>query len=1482
MFIILLLVTLTGIIQIPAVQNYTAKNVTNLISRKLGTSIIFSNLKIAGLNRVWFNDLLVYDPHNDTLIYGKKVLVVTSSLYKVLTKQETDNIIIRKLQFENSKFNLNIDSSGYVNLQFFMDFLQKGKDTVNKVKKPFKIKDIRIIDSRFTMHNQKVTRVSKGIDFGNMVLNDFNLHALNLSIYKDTLKAYIGSMKLTEKSGFEIDKFSAYLNLSTKHLGFEKASIVTPTSLINADHIYTHFAKYKDFATATLYQKVLFDVSIADATLNLADLGFFHDVFWEDNQRVLLTGKFYGQLSNLKGNNISLHWGNSSRIKGNIDLNGLPDVNETFLIFDLAELSTNIEDITSLKLPRGYHIDLPKNLKNIQNISYAGNFTGYFNDFVAHGKLRTNLGDVSTDISFAPDSLNQLKFEGRLKTLDFELGKMIANEKLFGKISLDAQINGIFLKDKSFQADINGVVPKFQFNKYVYQNININGSVTNRRFVGKMDIQDPNLNMEFNGLVDLSLNPWQYDFRANIIDANLYALNITDIDTNYHISVFLKAKATGKSIDEVNGEVELLNSLFTKSDRQIQVYDLKLMVKNDPELNEIILRSDIADVDVSGKFKISNLKNDLINYLSTYVPNLFANNIIFYKDTLFSQINLNAKFKQTEPFFNFFFPKYLVGENSVIKAVFNPSKLNLFKLDFNTPVLRIGNNTWQGLVVNVASKDSMLYADIGGQSLNIAERIEFKNFTVKTSTRKNLLNFSTNWMNWDTTLYKGKLTGNVRFCKTDTFHSLLFNINPSTIVFNDSLWDISACTINAGSQNISVDNFNLLHNNERLSVKGRLSNSSNDSLLCSFNNFNLANLNYFTRNKNLLFNGHLNGTSQITGFMDNRLFFSSLSIDSLFINNEPYGHVSINSDWNHEKEALSINAIAERGKLVNINFSGDYYPSQNKKIDFHFTINKMKTDVFSPFVAKVFSDLKGLVSGQLEITGMGGHTSLSGKLKFQKNSLTVNYLRTRYNFTTDIDVSNNNFVLDNVEFFDADGNNGFVNGIVHVEHLKDLSFNLSVTANNLFCLNTREIDNKMFYGTAYATGTFKMNGIPSNLNFDVIAKSNKNTRICIPLTQTADVSRYSFIKLIQNEPAQEAILEEKRNFKVDFSGMQMNLNFDVTPDAEVQIIFDSKVGDIIKGRGNGKMNMSINTLGTFNLVGDYNIEKGDYLFTSHNLINKKFNIEPGGSLRWSGDPFNAQIDLTATYSTRASLYQLLGDSTSAGKTLVNCQIFLTGLLMTPTWKFGLELPNVDESIRERVNSKITSDEERTRQIMALLVLNQFYPISGSSNQFNTQSESNNIAGVNASELLANQVNYWISQISNDFNFDINYHPGTKSALNSREVEAALSTQLLNDRLSVNGSVDYKINAAAQNSYKLIGDVDLDYKLNKKGTLRFRAFNRSNDQLTTEYSTHAYTQGAGIFFVEEFNTLKELLGRYWSALTGKNKKKKSAEINAKGI
>jgi hypothetical protein len=1254
---------------------------------------------------------------------------------------------------------------------------------------------------------------------------------------------------------------------------FSDLEINTPNSSINADRINLDFTGYQDFKPELLFDKILVELQLNQSVIDFFDIGYFADIFFNYNQKIKVGGQLKGPLSNIKGKQFELGWGSTSSLSGDFNIRGLPNINETFLYLNINNLLTTTKDITSLQLPGNLTLNPPEFFNNIEYLTYKGNFTGFFNDFVAYGKLSTNIGIISTDMMFTPDSLNSITFSGKITTTDLLIGSLLDN-KLLKDISLNLQIDGTISKNNPLRTRLNGTIAQLTFKEYPYRNIHINGELFDKRFNGNVRIDDPNLTMEFDGLINMATELPQYIFTVNVIDADLYDLKISTSDPEYHASFLLTANASGRSLDAINGEFKLLNSLFTKTDRQIQIYDFNLQARNDGDRNEITISSDLFDASITGDFSLSHIKDDFCQFMSRFIPAIFTEPKFTSNKILATQINFDIDFKQTRPFFEFFLPDYLIEESSKLKGSFALNNEKMFSLTLISPALKIMNNTLKGLVVNIDSEDSVIYTDIGSQTLNLSQRVDLKNFTFNSSLLKNDISFHTRWLNWDSTLNKGSISGHALFHESDYPGLITLFLNPSAVTVSDSLWNLNSFAIEFDTAGFSIDSLKILHNDQYLTATGKISQSPEDTLFFAFNNFNLANINFFTRRQDIELSGLLNGSGNMTGVKTNPIFFAALAIDSLVFNGEQFGNCSIHSLWDNRKQSLDIYAEAKRGKLTMLKLEGDYFPSKKGKMDFNITLNKLKANIINPFVEGIFSDFRGLISGDLQLTGFKDNPILSGNLKLIKNAFTIDYLKTRYNFTTEVEIANNNFILENIEIFDQEGNSGTLNGIVRTESLKNLNLNLGINISNLLCMNTKESDNSMFFGSAYATGSIKIRGAPENLNFDIDAETNKNTHIYIPLSQSSEVIEYNYISFIRPDTSNSKNISIEDVQKVNLSGIQMNFNLDVTPDAEVQIIFDPTVGDIIKARGSGKMVLSINTLGTFDMVGEYTIDKGEYLFTLQNVINKRLKIDQGSSLRWTGDPFNAIVDITAVYRTKAPLTDLFGTASdqevSQDRVTVDCRIFLTGNLMSPDIRYDIYLPFSDEETRNRVNSKIQSEEELSKQFLALMVLNRFY----FPNQYSgEQNNEGYLAGVNnASELLSNQFSNWLSQISSDFDLGFTYRPGNE--ITPQEVEFALSTQLLNDRLSLNGSVDMKTNAAVSNSEAIAGEFDLDYKLNEKGKIRLRAFNRSNDNQLSNQSP--YTQGVGVFYKEEFNTVGGLINRYWAALTGKKKKFKPEE------
>jgi hypothetical protein len=344
-------------------------------------------------------------------------------------------------------------------------------------------------------------------------------------------------------------------------------------------------------------------------------------------------------------------------------------------------------------------------------------------------------------------------------------------------------------------------------------------------------------------------------------------------------------------------------------------------------------------------------------------------------------------------------------------------------------------------------------------------------------------------------------------------------------------------------------------------------------------------------------------------------------------------------------------------------------------------------------------------------------------------------------------------------------------------------------------------------------------------------------------------------------------IDKSEKYTVDLSGINMNFDLDATPQAETRLIFNPELGDMIKASGRGSLNMEVNQNGDFRIFGEYIIEEGNYMLSLKNVINKKFEIQQGSRIIWNGNPENADINVTAVYNLRTSLDNLFMDTTSyyQKRIPVQCKINLTEKLNNPQINFNIDLPTADESTKARLNSVLSSKEEMNKQFLSLLVLNTFMPAE----QYMAGQSAPDELGAGGmafttSELLSNQLSHWLSQISSNWDIGVNYQPGDE--ISRDQVEVALSTQLLNDRLIINGNV--ASGGRTTQASEIVGDVRVDWKLTQNGKLRLKFFNRNSDRLI--YEETRYIQGAGLYYREDFNSFGELIRK----ITGKKKKKKS--------
>jgi hypothetical protein len=1451
------------------VQTLLIKRITRHFSHEIQSTISVGRAEFIFFNKVSLTDVLIKDKNNDTLIFTSKI---TAS--------------IRNLNFKNKKFTLGqvsvtdpvvaliTDSTGILNLRWYLDMLMQPVDTA-KPGTTVIIHQANLRNARFYLINKDAERGATPIDFNNLRLSGINGMVEDFIVRDDSTSFSIYNLSFVESGGFTVRKMTSDFLITRNHILFSDAYINCDSSILNVSHFELRpdsTGSYGNFIDA-----VRLDILLEKSLVSSNDLQHFVAPIKGMNDSIYISGRVYGTVAEMRGRNISLSYRDNTILDCDFDLSGLPEIQNTYMHISVNDLKTNVSEIRSFKIPEKGNVVLPEYFDKLGTISFNGSFTGFTTDFVAYGKLNSDAGNLSLDVSLRPEETNRFKIKGLVTGTSIALGALTGESDLFGNLSMRANVDMYAYSLKEFTGQLTGIVDSVEINNYKYRNISLNGNIGELTWDGTVKISEPNIKMDLLGLFNFSGELPEFDFTLNLAKANLYKLNIVESDTTASASMLLTANFKGNNIDNLDGEIKLLNSNLTKFGTTLELYDFTVRSYIDNNQHVISLHTDYADAEIRGRFNIAGLNSSVGSTLARLVPSKYRMPL---KKTDFvkEKLTLNITFKNTDKINNFFRTGILLSDKSILNVEIMSD--SLVKIIWNAKKLQAWGNTFNNMSFEADLSSSDLSAMLRTTSLNFMGQSELRGFSADISTEPDQFRFNFNWDNHEAVLNRGDFTARGSFIKDPKGNSgpvLKIDIDSSEIYNRNNLWKINYSTLHIDSNFVNVDRL-LISNGERYYlIDGTLSENTADSLRLEFKGINISPLNYVLSNKNepdpidLGLKGELNGNILLTNVYHNPLIESNLAISDFSLLQSDYGTLSLISAWNNISKVADVRAGNNFNGKKMLDIAGHYDPA-GKIIDLSVTADKLPINALNPLLKVFASEIAGSATGTIRLSGETNKLVIKGAVMVDNGSIKVDYLQTKYGINDSIRFNRNNILFRNIRLTDERGNLATLSGSVNHEFFKEFYPDLTITLNNTMVLNTNAKDNEMFYGIAFGSGVTTIKSGPNSIIFDISAKTGSNTRFYMPLVTTATISDHSFITFINPDTSgmPETVPVKNIPSTVAQTGIDLNFDLEVTPDAEVQLIFDEKVGDVIKGHGYGNLNINLNRRGDLRISGDYIIEEGEYTFTLGNILNKPFKIESGGRISFNGDVDNAEIDMKAIYSLRTSLNTILAgvsDSKYNERIPVECQINLSGKLFNPTIDLDIELPSADEANRAYLRNVITSEEEMNRQFLYLLVTNSFIGASG------TESAGTGMA-VTTTEMLSNQLSNWLSQISQDFDIGFLYRPGSRENLNAQEVEVALSTQLLNDRVTINSNLGVRDQkGSTETTEKITGDFDIEYKITEK--IRFKFFNRFNDPTTGK---HDYTQGIGLFFREDFDKFSDLFRKRNKS---EMKKEEEPEVTANG-
>lgn len=1450
------------------VQNYIAQKVTSSLSKKTGTRVTLKTLEIGVMKGIQATDVQL----NDTL--GRRILKIG----ELKAQPEWFELLAGRPRFRSASLDTvdlrMIIRKGQVDYSF-VQFINKltGADTTSSSSsgKPFKLtfRRIGLSHVHFVLHDENVadTMEPHTIDFNDLDIRNGDIRIRNFNLTGGTLHFVISNLSAEERSGFVIKKLQTDITINPRHFSFKNTVAETNHSRIQV----SYEMQGPSWATYSYYDdSVKMSAKFGPSVLDMSDLGYFSAVmFTMPNTLRILGGTVEGPLRDLHSTDLDFEYGEKTHFIGDVSFMGLPDFYNSDIHAAIQKLTLSFDDIRSFGIPGDSttHIVLPEAIRKFKPLELSGRFDGKYGDFITSLQIHPlDQGRLDLGIALKTNDDTIVRLGMNVKGSGFPLNEIIQSNGTLGS----ADFKGSVFMDKTVP-DSSGMriqleVKKIYVNAYNYQNINFTGLMKHDTLKTALKINDPHLNMMLDGFAGLKSKP---EFHLNL------ALRKADFDSlnwwtskDFHLKTSGWIYFRGLDPDSMTARVSLTNSKlqFGRKEYPVKQIDLEKYIVHGKGM-VLKINSDLLKFSMTGNYGLSELARSTGQFLNHFFP--MTNIPPPLPEYASKDVDVNLELLKPA----------LVGDQFLDGLQISPDAVFNAKIDFKKHTMEAEGHAsimkYQGTdfldnSVQVTTKGGMLQMTGRIKHLILKDSTKadksvfgMDSLIARTNMKHDSLRFGLFWNNKGTKL---KNIGDIEglYVKRDSTQRL--TISKSKVFINDTRWHIQPENAMVyDRQGWRFENFLISGGDSKIAFQGRIPGTAGDSLEVSFHNWDLANLNLLWHYWGFNLDGKMNGYVNISNMGTSFARVANLTIDSLSLNKSGLGTAYILSTWDNVNNSAFIKSqIIRKGngsaKRV-FGMEGFYYPYRVNQLDMNLIFNGIKLNGVNPFLREYISQLHGEATGTVTAHGTLGAPELSGSLTLDNVGLVINYLNTKYSFRQNTFVFNKNDIdFGRFMLYDTLGNHAVVQGKLLHHNFHDARLDVNLSTSRLLFFNTTRSMNEVYYGTAIGSGDISIKGPLDDIQMDLNVQSEKGTSVVLPLDDNSEFSDNNFV--IFRKPQKDTLKDKSAESVLNTpqtsqSQYQININMGVLPSALLKIYLPSGLGTI-ESQGEGNLKLQLNSLGDVSLAGDYTVDRGAFDFTLADLVRKHFELVKGGRISWSGDPYKATVNIKGLYKLKADI-STLGvtiDTTASYKNRVNvdCYVVMSRDLFNPQIGFQIKFPDLDPDLQRLAYAQLdtTNVALMNQQMISLLVLRSF--------------SMNNITNASLSSstysILSNQLSGLLSRISKNINVGVSYKPGDK--LSKEEFDLALSTQLFNDRLAINGNFGMSYDRQNNATSNLVGDVDIDYKITKDGRWRLKAFNHSNVNSWYYYNNYdkisPYTQGAGIVYTKAFDNFWELFGK----------------------
>ena len=1466
-------------------QTRVADKVVRTLSEKLDGNITFEKIHFKPFTTLVLKNIVItdkspiQDPTDSTATqidtFFRAEYIIAKFTLKGLRSE--NGLHLDKATISNAQMNLVLEDSITENRNKFNNLsrifgLKKPETPKQNDKEIFHIRKVEINGFNFRMKNYSSlkTPYRGGINWNDLDIYDIDIAAEELQFKGRVMSGNVDKLSFKEKSGYICHKISGSAKVGNGKTVIRDLTLNDPWSDISLPlymMTYDNVEAFKDYIA-----DVKMEAEIVESIIDFRTISYFAPTL--DNNRLILdvkSGGFEGTVDDFSIKKMQVA-SKAGGFEGTINgrMTGIPEIEETGIdakIDNFRLTSAGLSHFVSQWMHEG-SLDL-SDLAPGTSFRVSAKAKGLLNDLDINANIRSAIGQVHGNLKLADiiDQSKQIGISGNVSTEDLNIGKIIGKD-ILGETTMKAAVQAKLASgDETLSAAIDSLnVSRLHIHGYDYSNISGSGTLSKDAFDGRITCNDPNLNFMFHGRLGLSPRTQNtiYKFYAIVGHANLNAMNI---DTRGKSDISFRTSADFKRTKQgdIFGDISLDNLIVENSDKRSDIGQIKLTSMSKNETYRMWLKSGFANGSFTGTAPVTDFIKDLGNItLRRELPSLFADPQYTWNGNRYS---LDFEFENMQDLLEFVYPGLYIADNTTLSTRINDKgRLNG---SLNSQRIAFGSQYLKDLTFSFNNNDGNVTGELYSNEMEIASMIVSDN-SFRILADDDHIGIGYTYDNQSELENRGEFFLHGDLARIGSDITMDVNILPSMLYLNSREWRIQPSHMKVIPDGIEVSSVELLSNEQRISLHGKVSKTQKDTLSLELNRFDISIINPLL-GSDFGIKGAATGQAQLISPLSSKGLLADMICDSTYLADMPLGVVTLGSRWDEDFERFDITVKNEMAGQSHIDGFGKYTP-KNRSLEATAKLDRLHVGYAKPLLKTIFSDLGGYISGDISVDGPIESLSItSNGTVLEEGLLQVDYTNVPYYADGEFHIDDTGVYFDDIRIRDRYTGTGSLSGSINWNNFKDISFDTRIKANEIEGVNLTEKQNDVFYGNIFATGLVSITGPISTLQMNVDAVTAKTGEIHIPVAAATTSGSTNLLKFTEIQKTvfidpyeiMRSRIEKKNTSENEFL---VNLHINANPDVTAFVEIDKASGHVLSGTGNGTLDMFASS-DAFSINGDYTLTGGNYKFAALGLVTRDFEIQDGSSVTFNGDILESTLNIDALYKTKASLSTLIADTTSVGnRRTIECGIEITDKLANPRLGFSIEIPDIDPTIKSRVESALSTEDKVQKQFLSILLYNSFLP-DEQSGIFNNSS----MLYSSVSEVMAGQLSNILQKLNIPVDLGLNYQPNDKG---NDVFDVAVSTQMFNNRVSVNGSVGNKQYSSGGEA-DVVGDIDIEIKLNRAGSFRLNLFSHSADSYTN-YLDNSQRNGVGLTYQTEFNSFKQFLKNIFSSKKKRQEAKQAEE------